>query len=102
MCQYSADQCKYSHDKQVAREFLRDQNMKVLNSPHWTQKQECLAVMVHNSPHFDPSLNQLSSERGRFNEPEHVLGSIYQEQLKVEDEMREEEHEQLLHRYVMG
>ena len=101
-CMIGADKCKYSHDKQVVREFLREQNMKVLNSPHWGQKQECLAVLVHNSPHFDTSLNQLSTTRERFGETEHVLGSIYQEQMEAEDAMYLDEHERLLHHYVMG
>jgi len=100
-CQYSSDACKYSHDKSKCKEFLRDQNMKVLGSPHWEQKEFRLATMVHGSPHFDHSLNKLSGNKMQ-QKPDHVLGKMYQERYEDENEMYEEEHDRLLVQYIVA
>ena len=98
------DKCKYDHDLAKAKAFLHEQNRKVLNSPHWDQKDHRLAAMVHNSPHFERSFNKPSDETKMEwkQKPAHVLGVMYREQFETENEMYEEEHERLLDEYVFS
>ena len=84
------------------KEYLRAQNLKILESPNWDKSMAKLAFLVHNAPLFEPALNRIPTTRDRSKEYEgdHVLGLVYQGHKMDEDEMYEAEHEVMLEKYL--
>ena len=80
----NGNDCGYSHDKLVLKEFLRSQNAK-----------------IHESPLWEPSLEGLSTQAARKSTGPHPLGNRFQMVQELKDEETLEEYGKAMAEYAV-